>query len=59
MAEPNQKICKCGCGEITKGGDFAPGHDQKLRSAIERELGGLERLKQIAEAILDREIKGA
>jgi hypothetical protein len=30
--------CECGCGEKTKGGEFAPGHDQKLRTALEPEL---------------------
>lgn len=24
--------CACGCGEYTKGGEFRPGHDAKLRS---------------------------
>jgi len=41
--------CLCGCGEKTKGGKFCPGHDQKLRKAIEDTVGGLESLRTIAE----------
>lgn len=41
--------CICGCGEKTKGGKFCPGHDQKLRKAIEGAVGGLESLRSIAE----------
>ena len=26
--------CKCGCGEITNGGEFAPGHDARHRSTL-------------------------
>ncbi len=26
-------LCKCGCGEHTKGGTFRPGHDAKYHSA--------------------------
>ncbi len=43
------KECGCGCGGITKSGDYLPGHDQKLRSAIEREVGGLAELRSIVE----------
>lgn len=49
-------VCICGCGEKTKGGKFRPGHDQKLRSAIEKDVGGLESLKVIAENHIGREI---
>ncbi|WP_372520235.1 hypothetical protein [Roseovarius sp.] len=41
--------CLCGCGEKTKGGKYRPGHDQKLRTAIEEAVGGLENLRTIAE----------
>lgn len=41
--------CFCGCGENTKGGKYRPGHDQKLRKAIEDAVGGLESLRSIAE----------
>ena len=47
--------CLCGCGEIGPG-KYRPGHDQSLRLAIEQELGGLERLRAIAEDIVGRPI---
>jgi len=28
------KECKCGCGEMTKGGTYRPGHDAKHMSAV-------------------------
>ncbi len=49
--------CDCGCGEITKGGWYMPGHDQKLRAAIENKVGGLTELKQLVEKIYHCEIK--
>lgn len=33
-AEKVFPICKCGCGESTRGGIFRPGHDAKYYSAI-------------------------
>ncbi|WP_435659689.1 hypothetical protein [Leisingera caerulea] len=48
--------CICGCEQPTKGGKFLPGHDQKLRAAIEKQVGGLEVLREIAEAHLGRKI---
>lgn len=45
----DEKICICGCGEPTKGGKFKPGHDQSLRVAIEKAVGGLENLVVIVE----------
>jgi uncharacterized phosphosugar-binding protein len=38
-------LCVCGCGEATAGGLFKSGHDQKMRSDIERRAGGLVPLK--------------
>ena len=46
-------VCKCGCGESTKGGRFRPGHDQKLRAEIERRAGGLEELRILVEKALN------
>ena len=43
------KPCGCGCGEMTKGGQFIPGHDAKLLSAIIQSVGGLENLRHIVE----------
>ena len=45
-------VCACGCGETTRGGDFKPGHDAKLRARLEERVGGLlnlERLVLLAE----------
>ena len=47
------QLCKCGCEQMTKGGEYAPGHDQKLRAAIEKEVGGLLELKSLVEESLD------
>ena len=46
----SEKVCICGCGEITRGGRFRRGHDQKLRKAIEDAVDGLENLRSIVEA---------
>ena len=50
------RTCACGCGLETKGGMFRPGHDQKLRSAIEEAVGGLEALRAIVERHLGRRV---
>ena len=47
------KLCDCGCGEMTKGGDYRTGHDRKLGAAIERAAGGLLELKALVEETLD------
>jgi hypothetical protein len=47
------KLCDCGCGGMTKGGWYLPGHDQKLRSAIEEKVGGLLELKALVEKTLN------
>ena len=47
------KPCDCGCGEMTKGGDYLSGHDRKLGAAIERAAGGLLELKALVEETLD------
>ena len=36
---------------MTKGGWYAPGHDQKLRAAIEAKVGGLPELRLLVEKI--------
>lgn len=45
----NPKPCGCGCGAETRGGDFLPGHDQRLRAMLEEKVGGLLNLKEIVE----------
>lgn len=51
-----ENVCICGCGEITRVGRFRPGHDQKLRKAIEDAVGGLENLRSLAEAYVKHSI---
>jgi hypothetical protein len=42
-------LCECGCGENVLGG-FKPGHDQKLRIALEQRVGGLLALRSLVDA---------
>jgi len=45
-------LCHCGCGTETKN-TFSPGHDQRLRTQLEKRTGnliGLERLVTACEA---------
>ena len=53
------KSCDCGCGGQTKGGWYLPGHDQKLRAAIEETAGGLPELKALVEKAFDCDIVGS
>lgn len=50
------KPCGCGCGDMTKGGDFIPGHDAKLLSSILQQVGGLKALKQLVESMTGKQI---
>lgn len=43
-------VCKCGCGKQPARGDYLPGHDQKLRARLEREVGGLLPLRDVVES---------
>ena len=43
------KVCACGCNEETIKGDFKQGHDQKLRTKIEKKVGGLLNLRNLVE----------
>jgi hypothetical protein len=54
-------LCKCGCNLESATGDFAPGHDQKLRIRLEKEVGGLlalERLVKTAKSYAIGDISG-
>jgi hypothetical protein len=42
--------CACGCGEKPVKGHFRPGHDQRLRTDLERRVGGLIALRMLVEA---------
>jgi len=44
------RVCECGCGEASPGGGFRPGHDQKLRVALECRVGGLLSLRELVDA---------
>ncbi len=41
--------CQCGCGAETSS-EFLPGHDQKLRAALERQIGGLLTMRELVNA---------
>jgi hypothetical protein len=42
--------CKCGCGGQASNGNFLPGHDQKLRTKLEKEVGGVLGLEALVNA---------
>jgi len=47
----NPKLCACGCGQMTKGGKFIPGHDTKIYRAILQHIDGdIIDLKDLVEA---------
>ena len=50
------KSCGCGCGEMTKDGQFRPGHDSKLLSAILEKVGGIANLREIVEKALNETV---
>jgi hypothetical protein len=51
------KSCACGCGEMTKGGKFIPGHDAKVyRSILQHIDGDIIDLKEFVEAHTNRAI---
>lgn len=41
--------CECGCGGATTQGHSLPGHDQRLRTQLEAEIGGLLALRALVE----------
>lgn len=57
MIRKRQHPCQCGCGQQTAY-RFLPGHDQKLRIAIEKAVGGLDALRELAERHIGQPIKG-
>jgi hypothetical protein len=51
MANTDKPLCACGvCHQPTAGGQFLPGHDQTLRTALEGVVGGLLPLRALVEA---------
>ena len=51
------KECGCGCGLMTAGGDFKPGHDSKTISAIVSRVGGVLELKGIIEKLTGKPLE--
>jgi hypothetical protein len=49
--------CACGCGDMTRGGEFCPGHDAKLQSAIIEKVGGVVELRRVVEKALKCRIR--
>jgi hypothetical protein len=49
--------CACGCGGTTKGGQWLPGHDAKMISAILEAVGGHQSLRNLAEKHIGRPIE--
>ena len=43
------KLCACGCNKMTRGGEFIPGHDAKVYSAIIKHVGGISNLRNLVE----------
>ena len=43
--------CQCGCDEPAGTASFRPGHDQKLRVALESRVGGLLSLRDLLDAL--------
>lgn len=50
MNQSERLTCECGCGETRSTGQFLPGHDQRLRTALEKAVGGLLPLRALVEA---------
>lgn len=42
--------CECGCGGDVGRGQFLPGHDQRLRTSLEAEVGGLLPMRALIKA---------
>ena len=42
--------CECGCGAQTETAAFVPGHDQRLRTRLEAQVGGILALRSLIEA---------
>lgn len=48
------KECECGCGDMTRGGKFIPGHDSKMKSRLLGELLNPETRSEASATLLDR-----
>lgn len=46
------RACGCGCGQLTRGGVFSPGHDTKVYRAILQHIDGdILKLKALVEGV--------
>lgn len=51
MDQTQTPTCACGCGDKkSKGAHFLPGHDMRLRTAMEKTVGGLLPMRALVEA---------
>jgi hypothetical protein len=48
------KECECGCGGMTRGGKFIPGHDSKMKSRLLQELSNPETRQAAADTMIER-----
>ena len=46
LTPPTLGTCQCGCGKSARR-DYLPGHDQRLRSQLEKRVGGLRNLEEL------------
>lgn len=46
----------CGCGRMTRGGDFIPGDDSKMMSAVVKSAGGVKQVHALIEKSLNCKI---
>lgn len=51
------KPCACGCGQMTKGGEYCPGHDSAVYRAIILEVGGITKLREIVEGHVGHQLE--
>ncbi len=50
------RLCHCGCGEMTRGGEFKPGHDSQMMGAVVQAAGGVREVHALVEKALKRKI---
>lgn len=51
------KPCACGCGDMTKGGKFLPGHDSRTLSAILEHIDGdISDLRKMVEDVTGKPV---
>ena len=43
------KLCDCGCGGYPRGGDYMPGHEMCVLSALVDHVGSVRNLREVVE----------